>query len=68
MRQERWKRWWGSVGARLARRRSALPLLVVAIALASAAALVVRPPLQVGKRGQAGVDEGHRAATVSGSR
>jgi regulator of protease activity HflC (stomatin/prohibitin superfamily) len=46
-------------------RRSAMPLLVVAIAVASAAALVMRPPMQTVGRGEVGVRTNHLTGTVS---
>lgn len=46
-------------------RRSALPILIVAIAVASAAALVVRPPLQGVGRGEVGIRINHLTGNVS---
>ncbi|HEY2187589.1 MAG TPA: SPFH domain-containing protein, partial [Caldimonas sp.] len=46
-------------------RRSALPILIVAIAVASAAALVLRPPLQAVGRGEVGVRTNHLTGAVS---
>ena len=92
--QERWKSWFESVRARVARRRapsprddrgldsdvetivvgerrrldlrrSAVPIVVVAIALASTAALVLRPPLQGVGRGEVGVRINQLTGAVS---
>jgi len=46
-------------------RRSAMPILVVAIAVASAAALVMRPPMQTVGRGEVGVRTNHLTGVVS---
>ncbi|HEY2561395.1 MAG TPA: SPFH domain-containing protein [Caldimonas sp.] len=46
-------------------RRSALPVLIVVIAVASTAALVLRPPLQAVGRGEVGVRTNHLTGSIS---